>query len=585
PELSGVPPDTRPLEPTEQQLELDAFVSSWLDRAIDEPGHRAHASCVALLRAHPLGFVRRELRAMVDDRHWSLTPLTSLGAVDMDAPPSPSLDDWRRPEAILAAREAFVRTQWRTYMHYIQAPLAPLVQACALLARPNAKQLQLRERVVTILQRHLPEPRLDTIVDDVQGLVTTKPSAELGPLAGPLQQLRNGHRVLSTRRERSVMPDPQASLDRAHAEHLARWVALASVARADWIERLRARALLRYDDLEHMTWALLDEPRAQGHLRGRYRHILVDEYQDINPMQAQIIDRLAELAGVSGQPAKVFFVGDPKQSIYRFRGAMPEVFRRLQEEIPAEGQLPLSVNFRSQPAVLSFINGLFQPLFGRRYEPLHPSRPQLAPEPAAQFLWAAAPAGASAEAKRRCEARRIAQHIQQLLEDPTERIAEKKDSGWTARRVKRGDIAILFRALSDVQFYEEALRWTETRPPRLVHGDFTPANILVSERGEPYLLDFERVGIGNEDHDFAWFWIHSTRSQEWKRELLLRYWGNRVGSERVRSEWGIRAAIVYLALRRLRFSHLILGDSDPNRAQNVGLLDAALIGSRDLFPV
>ena len=45
PELSGVPPDTRPLEPTEQQLELDAFVSSWLDRAIDEPGHRAHASC------------------------------------------------------------------------------------------------------------------------------------------------------------------------------------------------------------------------------------------------------------------------------------------------------------------------------------------------------------------------------------------------------------------------------------------------------------------------------------------------------------------------------------------------------------
>lgn len=141
------------------------------------------------------------------------------------------------------------------------------------------------------------------------------------------------------------------------------------------------------------------------------------------------------------------------------------------------------------------------------------------------------------------------------------------------------------RWTSTMQFYEEALRWTETRPPRLVHGDFTPANILVSERGEPYLLDFERVGIGNEDHDFAWFWIHSTRSQEWKRELLLRYWGNRVGSERVRSEWGIRAAIVYLALRRLRFSHLILGDSDPNRAQNVGLLDAALIGSRDLFPV
>ena len=116
-------------------------------------------------------------------------------------------------------------------------------------------------------------------------------------------------------------------------------------------------------------------------------------------------------------------------------------------------------------------------------------------------------------------------------------------------------------------------------------GDFTAANILVHETGKPYLLDFERVGTGNEDHDLAWFWIHAERSQDWKRDLLARYWGGRVGSERVRSEWGIRATIVYLALRRLRFSYLSIGDEDPDRAQNLGLLDAALIGSQELFPV
>ena len=134
-------------------------------------------------------------------------------------------------------------------------------------------------------------------------------------------------------------------------------------------------------------------------------------------------------------------------------------------------------------------------------------------------------------------------------------------------------------------FYEEALRWTETRPPTIVHGDFTASNILVDEEGKPFLLDFERVGTGNEDHDFAWFWIHSDRTQGWNLRLLKRFFGDRVGSERIRSEWGVRATIVYLALRRLRFSYMIFGDHDDNRAHNLGLLDAALIGSTELFPV
>jgi len=135
------------------------------------------------------------------------------------------------------------------------------------------------------------------------------------------------------------------------------------------------------------------------------------------------------------------------------------------------------------------------------------------------------------------------------------------------------------------EFFEEALRWTETRQQTTVHGDFTASNILVDTAGEPYLIDFERIGIGSEDHDFAWFWIHSRRSQEWKLDLLARFFAARVGSARIRTEWGIRAAIVYLSLRRLRFSLLILGDEDPQRPHNLGLLDAALIGSRDLFPV
>ncbi len=135
------------------------------------------------------------------------------------------------------------------------------------------------------------------------------------------------------------------------------------------------------------------------------------------------------------------------------------------------------------------------------------------------------------------------------------------------------------------EFFAEALRWTETRKQVLVHGDFTEQNMLVDTEGRPFLLDFERVGIGNEDHDFAWFWIHTARSQSWKKRLLDRYFAHRVGSARIRSEWGIRAALAYLALRRLRFGYLTYGDEDQNSGQNLALLDAALAGGPELFPI
>ena len=133
-------------------------------------------------------------------------------------------------------------------------------------------------------------------------------------------------------------------------------------------------------------------------------------------------------------------------------------------------------------------------------------------------------------------------------------------------------------------FFNEALRWIETRPSVLVHGDFTEQNIMVDDAGQPYLLDFERLGFGNPDHDLAWFWIHTNRSQEWKRELMQRFLGQHVGSDRIRTEWGIRATLVYLAMRRLRFAYLMHGDEDPNVSANLALLDATLVGGTELFP-
>ncbi len=195
---------------------------------------------------------------------------------------------------------------------------------------------------------------------------------------------------------------------------------------------------------------------------------------------------------------KLFFVGDHKQSIYRFRRADPHVFRQLRDEIPREGQLPLSLNFRSQPAVLDFVNALFAEELGPGYEPLSgrigrrlaPPRPSSScgllsrtttgkPIPAA----ARAPGcgrgadpgnGPAAEpvpqgvreavahrAPSEREADFIARRIRQMLDNGEKLVWEEKAegaSGPALRAVRPGDVAILFRALTNVELYEEALR-------------------------------------------------------------------------------------------------------------------------------
>lgn len=134
-------------------------------------------------------------------------------------------------------------------------------------------------------------------------------------------------------------------------------------------------------------------------------------------------------------------------------------------------------------------------------------------------------------------------------------------------------------------FFDEAVRWIDSRKAVLVHGDFCEENLVVTEDDEPWLVDFERIGVGNEDHDIAWLWIHSTRDQGWKKNLILRWFGNRVGGDRVRCEWGIRAALAYMAVRRLRWGYLREGEDDPRQSSNLALLDATLAGGSELFPV
>src|SRR5690606_18438609 len=130
-------------------------------------------------------------------------------------------------------------------------------------------------------------------------------------------------------------------------------------------------------------------PEARRVLHDRYRCLLLDEFQDTDPLQIELAVLIATHAddrevGTRGwqelpvEPGRLFFVGDPKQSIYRFRRADIELFMAARTTFTTEPTV-LSHNFRSVPGVLEFVNGLFAELFGGGVEGRQPAYAPLEP--------------------------------------------------------------------------------------------------------------------------------------------------------------------------------------------------------------
>jgi ATP-dependent helicase/nuclease subunit A len=235
-------------------------------------------------------------------------------------------------------------------------------------------------------------------------------------------------------------------------------------------EAKRQASQLDFDDLLLRARNLLrDVPDVSREIGDGLDLLMVDEFQDTDPVQADLVKSICGRALTSG---KLFLVGDAKQSIYRFRRADPRVFEQLRKAIPDEGRLPLTRNFRSRRAVLNFVNAVFREAMGDDYEALVPddTTPD-PPVPCIEFLLATEDVEQSFESSdeseeseqpsaaenRSQEARWIARRIGELLADSTPRIRDRK-APHGVRPVEKGDICLLFRALTDVAKYETALR-------------------------------------------------------------------------------------------------------------------------------
>lgn len=221
-------------------------------------------------------------------------------------------------------------------------------------------------------------------------------------------------------------------------------------------------ALVDFTGIEIAARDLLRDTPAGEACRSRFKFVLVDEYQDTNRLQDEIISR------ITGDPYgnRRFLVGDPKQSIYRFRGAVVEVF---EEAVRAAGgdadkcrRVELGTNFRSVGPLVDVTNALFTGILGpERFLPAKSHRRTPSSEPLHAELMLAYLEGREKSPRGELEAEIVARRIADMV-DNGERLVCEASAGAdeprvTDRPVRYGDIAVLLRAMTRVKEFEAAL--------------------------------------------------------------------------------------------------------------------------------
>ncbi|MGV9562049.1 DNA helicase PcrA [Streptomyces sp. NPDC003480] len=202
--------------------------------------------------------------------------------------------------------------------------------------------------------------------------------------------------------------------------------------------RLREANALDFDDLIMTTVNLLRAfPDVAEHYRRRFRHVLVDEYQDTNHAQYALVRELVGTsehpAGVPTgeddlQPAELCVVGDADQSIYAFRGATIRNILQFEEDYPDATTILLEQNYRSTQTILSAANAVIE-----RNESRRPKN-----------LWTNAGAGA-----------RITGYVADTEHDEAQFVADEIDRLTDRGEAKAGDVAVFYRTNAQSRVFEE----------------------------------------------------------------------------------------------------------------------------------
>ncbi|MGW7362557.1 DNA helicase PcrA [Streptomyces sp. NPDC054841] len=193
--------------------------------------------------------------------------------------------------------------------------------------------------------------------------------------------------------------------------------------------RLREANALDFDDIIMTTVHLLQAfPDVAEHYRRRFRHVLVDEYQDTNHAQYTLVRELVGTGYEDLEPAELCVVGDADQSIYAFRGATIRNILQFEEDYPDATTILLEQNYRSTQTILSAANAVIE-----RNESRRPKN-----------LWTNAGAGAQ-----------ITGYVADTEHDEAQFVADEIDRLTDAGTAKAGDVAVFYRTNAQSRVFEE----------------------------------------------------------------------------------------------------------------------------------
>jgi ATP-dependent helicase/nuclease subunit A len=450
---AGLPPRVEVLDEVSSSVAFEARWSSFRDQLLADP---ALERSVLLLLAAGVKPTALQYLAQAFDDNWDLVE-ERVRVYEPDPPP---------------------------VHHLVEVALSAIRDVCAERCHDPDDKLRLR---------------LDEIADRMRELGTIEDELDLleaiGPQANPkLPSFKLGSAGGKQGSWDCDLAEFKARIRQA-GEGLAAVVAevanacahrLGSAIRAFTLQSARARqseGQLEFHDLLVLARALLRDPdhgpAVRATLHERYDRLLLDEFQDTDPIQIELAVRIAaadprsKAAGaarwdeVDVAPGHLFVVGDPKQSIYRFRRADIATFLRAAERFGAEGGgvVELTANFRTVAPIIAWVNHTFAELMGEdddvpvprhsqpEYLPLVATRTAAGTGPAVSLLGRPEhPKGTLADAIRTAEASDVAATITRVIDEGWD--VSDKDGGWRPARL--GDITVLVPARTSLPFLEEA---------------------------------------------------------------------------------------------------------------------------------
>ncbi|WBL36598.1 UvrD-helicase domain-containing protein [Tepidiforma flava] len=329
PVQAGLPPEFDVLDGTEEELELREAVRRFLDEV-----ERSDATRTAVMTAYALGLQPGRLRELAREfaRNWD-----RLRGGEFDLPAAEP--DWEPPLGRLLDA-----VNQNGQSDSFQPAFDGLLEVAGRLERAY-RQVQAAE----------------SAAEREAGL------AEVLTLAGRVKIPLNAGRQGTFR---PVKDGWDAWLTEVRRWALARLLPAVQAFALDYAAERRRRGRLTFHDLLVLTTDLLREDEtARRAVHGRFGQLLIDEFQDTDPPQVELA---ALIAADPGQPAdwqtadvapgRLFFVGDPKQSIYRFRRADIRIYEQAKRAFGSQ-EVQLVTNFRSAKSVIAWVNGVCRRLF------------------------------------------------------------------------------------------------------------------------------------------------------------------------------------------------------------------------------